>query len=264
MRAARLGSSPRGLAGTCQHSPAARGPAALACNRSCSPVMPVVRPVSEQQEQACRRQALAQALQQRLGLRIQPVQILTDQQQGRPCSGAAAAAWAGAVSVCWRRCVGSSCQKGLSAGRASSNARSTGTVSWRAASGVSTCSVTLACMVGVVTLLQMAITSQRLHREVGGGLAVGHRGAVEALTSPACGPPGQTRPPAAIFPPRLAYHRHHLAVPRPGTAPALCTGQPAPSAAPQSGGARALAVCKRRRRPLAWWLPHLHWALLGP
>src|SRR5262249_53925386 len=48
------------------------------------PAVPVVRPVVDQQEQARRRQALAKALQQRLGLGIQPVQILADQQQGLP------------------------------------------------------------------------------------------------------------------------------------------------------------------------------------
>ena len=46
------------------------------------PAVPVVRSVVDQQEQARRRQTLTQALQQRLGLGIQPVQILADQQQG--------------------------------------------------------------------------------------------------------------------------------------------------------------------------------------
>jgi hypothetical protein len=44
--------------------------------------MPVVWPVVDQQEQARRRQALGQAVEERLGLCIQPVQILTDEQQG--------------------------------------------------------------------------------------------------------------------------------------------------------------------------------------
>ena len=47
-----------------------------------SPAMPVIQPVVDQQEQVRRRQALAQALEQRLRLGIQPVQILADQQQG--------------------------------------------------------------------------------------------------------------------------------------------------------------------------------------
>jgi hypothetical protein len=46
------------------------------------PAVPVVRPVVDQQEQARCRQALDETVEQRLGLRIQPVQILTDQQQG--------------------------------------------------------------------------------------------------------------------------------------------------------------------------------------
>src|SRR5918992_2797638 len=54
-----------------------------------------------------------------------------------------------ASSVRWRRCGGSSCTKGLSSGRASRSDSSAGTTSWRAASSVTTCPVTLARMVRV-------------------------------------------------------------------------------------------------------------------
>ena len=54
-------------------------------------------------------------------------------------------------------------------------------MSWRAASSVRTCSVTLAGMrVGLIALLHVAIAPQQVHnREVGRRLAIGHRGAFQ-------------------------------------------------------------------------------------
>src|SRR3989442_6165523 len=46
------------------------------------PYTTLFRSVVDQQEQARRRQTLAQVVEQRLGLGIEPVQILADQQQG--------------------------------------------------------------------------------------------------------------------------------------------------------------------------------------
>ena len=57
-----------------------------------------------------------------------------------------------ASRVRWRRWGGSSCQEGLSSGKASSSASRAGSVSWRVSSSVSTCPVTLARMVRVSSL----------------------------------------------------------------------------------------------------------------
>ena len=102
--------------------------------------------VDEKQEPGC-RQAVNKAVEQGLGLGIDPVQILKDQQQRLIWLSRSSTHASARMSVRCRRWGGASVRKGLSAGRASRSASSAGTVSWRAGSSVSTCPVTLARMV---------------------------------------------------------------------------------------------------------------------
>ena len=53
----------------------------LAIVRLAAPTMPVFRPVVDEKEKRCSGQAIDQAVQERLGLRIDPMQILEDQEQ---------------------------------------------------------------------------------------------------------------------------------------------------------------------------------------
>ena len=167
-----------------------------------APAVLVLRAVVDQQQEPGRRQALDQAVEQGLRLGIDPVQILKDQQQRlhlalaqqhalerrRACAGGAAA----------DRAV----RKGLSSGRASSSASSAGMVSWRASSSVSTCPVTLARMVrGSSRSSTWAVALEQVDdREIGRGLAVGHRGALQH--PPALGAVGvdDTHTPGATCP----------------------------------------------------------------
>ena len=111
--------------------------------------MLVLRAVVDQQQEPGRRQALDQAVEQRLRLGINPMQILKDQHQRLDLAFAQQHALQGverALAALWRieRQKGAVVWAGHRAARAAP-----GIVSWRAASSVSTCPVTLARMVRV-------------------------------------------------------------------------------------------------------------------
>ena len=202
-----------------------------------APAVLVLRAVVDQEQEPGRRQALDQAVEQGLRLGIDPVQILEDQQQRlhlafaqqhalerrRGCAGGAAADRA--------------CRNGLSSGRASSSASSAGRVSWRASSSVSTCPVTLARMVRASSrVLDMAVALEQVDdREVGRGLAVGHRGALQH--PPALGVVGvdELIDQARLAHPGLPHQRPPPGRARRRPAPGPGAGPPAPAAAPQSG-----------------------------
>ena len=145
-----------------------------------APAVLVLRAVVDQQQEAGRGQALDEAVEQRLGLGIDPVQVFEDQQQRLHLAFAQQHALERVerALAALRRIE---LRKGLSSGRASSSASSAGMVSWSVSSSVRTCPVTLARMVrGVVALLHMDIALEQVdNREVGRGLAVGHRGTLQ-------------------------------------------------------------------------------------
>ena len=129
MSGARLGSSPQeGLQEVVGTRRRQRVEPELRVVGLAAPAVLVLRAVVDQQQQAGRRQALDQAVEQGLGLGIDPVQVLKDQQQRlhltfaqqqalerrRGCAGAAA--------------VDRGCRNGLSSGRASSSASRAGMV----------------------------------------------------------------------------------------------------------------------------------------
>jgi hypothetical protein len=107
------------------------------------PAVPVLGAVVDQQQQAGCGQALDEAVEQGLGLGIDPMQVFKDQQQGLPLALAQQHALE-RLKRALLRCGGSSVRKGLSSGRASSSQRRAGTVSCRVPSSVSTCPVILA------------------------------------------------------------------------------------------------------------------------
>jgi hypothetical protein len=110
------------------------------------PAVLTVRPVGDQAQQSGRGEALDQALQQRLGLGIDPVQILKMSSTGCARLSHRSTRFC-AVGVRWRRCGVSRAGKGLSSGRASSDASSGGMASWRLSSRVRSRPVTFARMV---------------------------------------------------------------------------------------------------------------------
>ena len=75
------GRLPAGPARTRRHWRVAVGRAAVACSRSCSPSCAGTRAIIDQQQELGRRQALHQAVEQGLGLGVDPVQVFTHQQQ---------------------------------------------------------------------------------------------------------------------------------------------------------------------------------------
>ena len=113
-----------------------------------APAVLVLGAVIDQEQEPRRRQALDQAIEQRLRLGIDPVQILKDQQQrlhlAFPDQQALERVQGAPAAL--RRVER---QEGWSSGRTSSSHSRAGTVSWRASSSVSTCPVTLARMVRV-------------------------------------------------------------------------------------------------------------------
>ena len=64
-----------------RRSPAAAGRAGVACSRSYSPAVLVFRAIVDQEQDPGCRQALNEAVEQRLGLGIDPMQILEDQHE---------------------------------------------------------------------------------------------------------------------------------------------------------------------------------------
>ena len=105
--------------------------------------MLILWPVVDEQQQAGHRQALDESVEQCSGLRVDPVQVFEDQEQGLHLAFAQEHPFS-AVRVRWRRWGGSSLRKGLSAGKTSRSARSAGMVSWSASSNVKRRLVTLA------------------------------------------------------------------------------------------------------------------------
>src|SRR5881397_62085 len=63
------------------HSRAGAGRAGAGGSTSCCPAVLVLRPIVDQRQEPGRRQALDEAVEESLGLGIDPVQVLTDQQQ---------------------------------------------------------------------------------------------------------------------------------------------------------------------------------------
>ena len=105
----------------------------------------------------------------------------------------------------------------------------------------------------VVAVLDVAVALEQVeHREVGRGLAVGHRGALQH--QPALGVVGvdELVDQARLAHAGLAHQRHHLACPAPARCQGLLQRLQLRSAARQSGvSPRATAACKRRRMALA-------------
>ena len=181
------------------------------------PAVPVVRPVVDQQEQARRRQALDQAFEQRLGLRIQPVQILTDQQHGLPLALAQQHPLEGGeralAALRAHQAGGKDCPREGVEQRQERRERVV-------EGGVERAHLFRHLGLDgprVLTLLQVVIAPQQVaDREVGGGLAVGHRRAVEHQPALRVGVLDKLVHQARLPYPCLTHHRHHLAVSCPG------------------------------------------------
>ena len=142
--------------------------------------MPVVRPVVDQQEQARRGQALDKAIEQGLRLRIQPVQILTDQQQGLLLALAQQHPFQGGQRVL-------AAQRGVELPEGAIRGQGVEQRQERRhrvlESGLERPHLLRDLGLHgrrVIPVLQVAIPSQQIaDREVRSGLAVGHRGAVK-------------------------------------------------------------------------------------
>ena len=109
-----------------------------------APAVLILGAVVDQEQEAGGGQALDQAVEQGLGLGVDPVQVFEDQQQRLHL----ALAQQHPLERLQRALAAlrriELLRKGLSAGRASSSARSAGMVSWRVSSSVRICPVTLA------------------------------------------------------------------------------------------------------------------------
>ena len=219
-----------------------------------APAVLVLRAIVDQEQEPGRGQALDQAVEQGLRLGIDPVQILKDQQQGLHLAFAQQQALERVERALAALRRIERAETGCPSGRASSSASSAGRVSWSVSSSVSTCPVTLARMVRASSrVLHVAVALEQVDDgEVGRGLAVGHRGALQH--PPALGAVGVDK---LIDQAGLAHAR----LPRPGRPPGRGPLRPAPgpAAGPASSGCRptkrvrprAAAACKRRRSALA-------------
>ena len=72
------------------------------------PAVAVLRPVVDEEEKSCGRQALDQAVQERLGLGVDPVEVLEDHEERLHLALAQQEALDARRASCWRRCGGSS------------------------------------------------------------------------------------------------------------------------------------------------------------
>ena len=107
---ARLGCvAEQSVAAAPRHSAAAADRGGAACSSLAAPAVLILGPVRDEEQQARAGQALDQAVQQRLGLGVDPVQVLEDQEQRLHAGSPAAAA------VSRRR----ACAGGAGAGQAS-------------------------------------------------------------------------------------------------------------------------------------------------
>ena len=198
--------------------------------------MLILRAVVDQQQQAGRRQALDEAVEQRLGLGIDPVQVFEDQQQGLHLAFAQEHALEGLeralAALGWIEP-----QEGA-VGRQGVQERQ------QRRDGLLERLVQRQRLPGdlgpdgarLVPVVHMAVALEQVdHGEIGRGFAVGHRGALQH--APALGAMGvdelvdQARLPHAS----LAHRGHHLAVPRPRPLQRLRQRLPTRSAARQSG-----------------------------
>ena len=217
--------------------------------------MLVLRSIVHQQQQPGGGQALDQAVEQGLGLRIDPVQILKDQQQGlrlafpqqHPLERLQRAL---APLRRIELLEGAVVRQGLQEGEQRGDGLLQGLVQRQHLPGD----------LGpdgarVVTLLDVGIALEQFdHREIGRGFAIGHRGTLQH--QPALGAVGmdelihQARLPHA----RLAHQRHDLAMPRPGPLQRLLQGRPVLAAVRRSGVSPT-----RRMRPVnavgSYWPP---------
>jgi len=110
--------------------------------------VPVLRPVVDEQQQPGRRQALDEAIQQRLGLGVDPVQVL-DEQQERLYPLSRSRRPVTASSVRRRRCEGSRRSQAASSTGTSSRASSADRAGSRARSSERTFPVTFSRIVRV-------------------------------------------------------------------------------------------------------------------
>ena len=110
-----------------------------------APAVLILRTVSHQEHKTCWGQAIDEAIEQGLRLRIDPVQVLTDQQQRLHLAPRSSTRFrALSVRAALRRVE---VRSELSVGSTSRSESSAGMVSWSSASSVKTCPVTLARMV---------------------------------------------------------------------------------------------------------------------
>ena len=102
-------------------------------------------------------------------------------------------------------------------------------------------------------VLHMAVALEQVDdREVGRGLAIRHRGALQHPPALRAVGVDALVDQARLAHAGLAHQGDHLAMARAAPAPGPAAGPPAPAAAPQSGvRPRATAACKRRRSALA-------------
>ena len=156
-----------------------------------APAVLVLGPVVDEEQEAGGRQALDQAVEQRLGLGVDPVEVLEDDQerldlalpQEEPLT---------ASSVRWRRCGGSSASHAASSTGTSSSARSAGSAGSSARSSVRSLPVTFSRIArgsSRSSICEVALEEVD-HRQVGRGLAVGDRAGLEDRASRGCGGSG--------------------------------------------------------------------------
>ena len=201
-----------------------------------APAMLVLRPVVDQQQEPGGRQALDQAVEQGLGLGIDPVQVFKDQQQRLHLAFAQQQALEAVeralAPLRWiERQERTVRWQGVQEGEQRRDRRLQ-----RLVQGEELPGHLGPDGAGVVTLLDMAIALEEVDDgEIRRRLAVRHRGAFEQ--QPALGAVGVAE---LIEQPRLAHagladHGHHLAVPSLRLLPGPAARSPARAAAPRSG-----------------------------
>ena len=225
-----------------------------------APAVLVLGAVVDQQQQAGRRQALDEAVEQGLGLGIDPVQILEDQQQRLHLALAqqhALERLEGALAALWglERAEGAVVGQDVQQPEEGGDRLLQGLVQRQHLPG--DLGPHGARLIGV---LDVDVALEQVHdREVGGRLAVGHRGTLQH--PPALRVVGMDTlvHQAGLPHPGLAHDGHHLAVASAGLVERLAQGgefRLAPHKAGEAPRGRGLEAAAQRAGPDQ--LEHLH------
>ena len=188
--------------------------------------MLILGAVVDQQEQAGGGQALHQAIEERLGLGVDPVEVLEDQQEGLHLALPQEQAFEGVQGAlaALRRIEGLPCgilHRHLQEGQEGRQGRPEGRIQREQPPGE-----LLAHAPPVVAVLELKVGLEQVDdRQIRGGLAIGGRAAFQQEPALGARRMGELVEEAGLAHPGFPDDRHHLAVPRPGLLQGLVQGR---------------------------------------